>query len=338
MKQQKTELFYRLTAIWALTESVLGGILHGLKIPVTGLWVGGLAVIYISLLARYSDKKSDILNATMLVLILKGMLAPHTPVAAYFAVFFQGGMGYVLFRFIPNFKMAALSLGIINLLESALQKLIVTTIIFGKDIWIALDEFIAFVLGQFGIIQSDYLLAILSIYLGIYALAGILFGLLAGRAPQSIERIKKQYPEYKFSVDQSPVLELNVRPKKKGFPVKGFIFFLYVLLLILYILPLIHGDWVLLPQNRILQLIIRSVIILGAWFLFVGPFIISIIRVWMAKQQKRFSIELEKTIGLMPETRAIIEKAWQKSGNVNNKAKLLAFISILVVNLFPDPT
>ncbi len=43
----------KLILLWAFSESALGGMLHALRIPLTGLFVGGSAVIFISLIAHY---------------------------------------------------------------------------------------------------------------------------------------------------------------------------------------------------------------------------------------------------------------------------------------------
>ena len=34
------QVYYRLIALWIFCEAVLGGIIHGLKLPVSGLIVG----------------------------------------------------------------------------------------------------------------------------------------------------------------------------------------------------------------------------------------------------------------------------------------------------------
>ena len=60
-------IFYRLIALWALSEAMLGGIIHGLRIPVSGLIVGSCAVICICLIAWYVPKKGSILKATIIV-------------------------------------------------------------------------------------------------------------------------------------------------------------------------------------------------------------------------------------------------------------------------------
>jgi hypothetical protein len=45
----------RLTALWAFVEAGLGGILHAFKVPFTGLLVGGMAVMLITLIAHFSN-------------------------------------------------------------------------------------------------------------------------------------------------------------------------------------------------------------------------------------------------------------------------------------------
>ena len=80
----------RITALWALSEAALGGVLHALHFPLTGLLINSASVIYIVLIAFYSRQAGAILRATMVVLIVKGIVSPHTPLTAYLAVFVQG--------------------------------------------------------------------------------------------------------------------------------------------------------------------------------------------------------------------------------------------------------
>ena len=85
----------RLTALWAFAESGLGGVLHAFQIPFTGLVIGGFAVIIITLIAKFSDHHyQQILKSFLIVLIVKAMVSPHTPVPAYLAISFQAIMGF----------------------------------------------------------------------------------------------------------------------------------------------------------------------------------------------------------------------------------------------------
>ena len=67
-------IYYRLIALWVICEAMLGGIIHGLRIPVSGLIVGSASVICISLIAFYNPVKGAILKATLIVAIFKMML------------------------------------------------------------------------------------------------------------------------------------------------------------------------------------------------------------------------------------------------------------------------
>src|SRR4051812_9858770 len=90
----------RLTALWALSESGLGGIMHAMKIPLTGFFVGGFAVIIIALIAHFSDKSlRAILQSTLLVILVKAAVSPQSPFMAYIAVAFQGVAGALIFSF-----------------------------------------------------------------------------------------------------------------------------------------------------------------------------------------------------------------------------------------------
>src|SRR5262245_11283230 len=91
-------VYYRLIAIWVVCEAMLGGIIHALKLPISGLVVGSCAITIVCLIAWYAPARGAILKATVIVAIFKMMLSPQAPLPAYFAVFFQGLMGEVIFR------------------------------------------------------------------------------------------------------------------------------------------------------------------------------------------------------------------------------------------------
>src|SRR6476661_2396295 len=92
-----TQLYQRLIALWVICEALLGGIIHGFRIPISGLVVGSSAVICICLIAYHVPARGAILKATLIVAIFKMMLSPHSPLPAYFAVFFQGLLGELIF-------------------------------------------------------------------------------------------------------------------------------------------------------------------------------------------------------------------------------------------------
>src|SRR5688572_3435954 len=141
MKEQPA-IYYRLIALWVLCEAMLGGIIHGFRIPVSGLVVGSAAVICICLIAWYAPSKGAILKATVIVAVFKMMLSPHSPPPAYIAVFFQGLLGEMIFSKRRFYKAGCMILAILALIESGLQRIIVLTIVYGNDFWKAVNDFI----------------------------------------------------------------------------------------------------------------------------------------------------------------------------------------------------
>ena len=130
-KVQNQKAILSLTALWGLVESGLGGFLFALRIPLTGFLVGGFAILIIILLASFSTEPSkQIIKSTILVLLIKGMVSPHAPITAYIAVGFQGFSGALFFFLVPKPWLAAVLLGFFAMAESAMQKILVLTIVF----------------------------------------------------------------------------------------------------------------------------------------------------------------------------------------------------------------
>ena len=69
----------------ALYKAMVGGIIHGLKIPVSGLIVSSCSVICICLIARYVIVRGASIKATVIVTIFKMVLSPQAPPPGYIA-------------------------------------------------------------------------------------------------------------------------------------------------------------------------------------------------------------------------------------------------------------
>src|SRR5258706_2186431 len=188
-------IYYRLIALWVLNEAMLGGIIHGLNIPVSGLIVGSCAVVCICLIAWYVPVKGAIIQATVIVAIFKMMLSPQAPPPAYIAVFFQGLMGELLFWNRKYFRLFCVVLALLAMVESAFQRIISITIIYGNDFWTAVNGFFKKLTGSEQI--TDYSYFIIFCYVLIHIIAGIVLGSWVGFLPQRIQLMgtfQKQYP------------------------------------------------------------------------------------------------------------------------------------------------
>ena len=159
--------------------------MHAFKIPFTGLIVGGLATVIITLLAHTNQKKEIILTALSLVLCAKAVLSPQSPLPAYLAVSFQGLLGYVLYKILSINAVSAILFATIALLESALQKYIVLVFFLGQDWLLAFDKYIDWLLQQFNMVNKSgnthFITLLFVCYVVSYIVLGAFWGYYATR-------------------------------------------------------------------------------------------------------------------------------------------------------------
>jgi hypothetical protein len=265
MNQEEGEFNHRavnrLTALWALNESGLGGILHAAKFPFTGIFVGGFAVILISLIARYSNYSfKAILKATAMVLMIKAAVSPHSPFPAYIAVSFQGVLGAFIFSTTKNFKAVPILFGGFALLESAIQKILLTVLFFGMSFWKSVDDFVINTLKIFQL-PADFSFSewIALSYVFVYFVLGLIIGRFASQIPDAVSTL--DFSMIDFSEAGSPiVLNSNKRKNRKNI-------FLVIILVILLSINLtgIFNDW------HFVQLITRVSFFMLFFYYLVGP-------------------------------------------------------------------
>ncbi len=82
----KDTVVNRLSALWALTEITLGGVLHALRIPLTGLFVGSTALACVYLIAISSKHYRSIVKSLSVVSAIKVMSTPHASPFSYLAM------------------------------------------------------------------------------------------------------------------------------------------------------------------------------------------------------------------------------------------------------------
>lgn len=260
---------YKLTLLWAFAESGLGGLLHGFRVPITGLVLGGFSVLTISLIASLSAKPGrDILQATLLVLSIKFAASPHSPMAAYIAVFFQGLLGALLFSVLGRTRSSVLLFAVLALFESAIQKPLVATLFFGTEIWRALDEFANKLLRYVNGWQVEHFSRwLISIYTGVHVLWGVVLGNWAFRLPARIESMK----ELPLAIQaKEHTLQPAIEEKKKRSFILWIFFLLIGLLAVMYTLP---------EESRWLYLG-RSIVIIAIVFLIITPLFRRLLGKW----------------------------------------------------------
>lgn len=258
-----------LILVWAFAESGIGGMLHALRLPFTGILVGGIAVICIALMGYYTVRSSrTILSALTVVLLVKLTVSPHSPWQAYVAVAFQGLTGALIFSRQGWYKTGCLVFSIICLLESALQKILLTIIIYGTQLMGAIDKAAIALAGSFGIrADGSLVMLVFGIYVLLHLLTGVLIGLWLPSIPKQLEDLHMNLPE---------VSQVNtVSQKQKRNTALQMLIGLGVLIIVLLAIK------VLVPQMPLMSLVfifIRSVAVSLGLIFIAGPLLVSLIR------------------------------------------------------------
>jgi hypothetical protein len=329
--QEKLSI-HRFTALWAFSEAAFGGLLHALNIPFTGVFLGAAAVIFISLIAHYSKEKHAILRATLIVILVKAFVSPYSPLTAYFAVALQGILGFFFFSFIRFERLASLLLGLFSLLFSALQKLIILTVLFGTGLWKSIDLFANFVLSQIpGTRNSQsfsFSLLIIGFYSGIHIITGIYIGLKAALIPAwinrrsgsvEISRLKEQYSEDLFAQKKS-------KRRKRWWEKKSGIFLFLFFIMMISLSFFFPG----LGRNRIYEILfmlIRSAGITIIWFSIISPFMVRRFKIFLEKNNFRHSSEINEITSLFPDFRSIINICWKLSQEYKGIKRFRIFLA-----------
>ncbi len=326
---------WKITALWAFSEAALGGILHAFKIPMRGIFIGGSAAILISLIAYFSDQKGTVLKSTLLVILIKGIVSPHTPLTAYFAVFLQGFLGEVLFFRKRFFKISALLLGTFTLLFSSMQKIFILTLVFGNTLWESIDQFASFVINKFivqeNVVDFKFSYLLVGLYLGLHILVGILVGLFAGKLPFWIGDVIQ---DDKLETSAFTNSKIELTKKKKGNRkrwwqrLSGIIFISFVLIMVVlsYIYPELGAS----KAAEVLIMILRALLIMIIWYSLVGPFALKYLRKFLKKKENLYASEISKIVDSFPHLRSLVSYSWKISSSEKGYRKIKSFLIYLV--------
>jgi hypothetical protein len=321
----------RLTALWALNEAGLGGMIHALRVPFTGIVVGSTAVILIALIAYFAEQKGRaILKAMVVVLLVKAAASPHTPLPAYAAVAFQGLVGSLLFGWIPSLRLGALLLGLLALWQGAVLKLVVMTLLYGSSLWDSVNAVGRWMLERMGSGPGDLSPTgwFLTFYLGYYTLGGLITGWLAGSIPNEIERALKNPPPPRPLPAVSP-MALPTAPARKRWwrrvPFKAGLF-LAVLLMILMLLYPGESGWI-----RGLRVFARAVLVLAVWMLVLRPIGLALFRRFRRREQSVYGAEVSRTLEQFPALRQAAAEAWRRSAEAGGFRRWKQFLVELIL-------
>lgn len=316
----------KLIALWALSESGLGGLLHAFKIPVTGFLLGGFSLVIMTLLTRFNNQKiaGVILNATLIVVIIKFIASPHSPPMAYIAVLFQGIIGALIFKLIP-IKWASILVGFLIMIESALQKVLTTTLIFGMNIWEALNDLGESISRQYSIPVSNNNFALWLIlgYVLVYGIWGILVGIWSYRFANNIQKdAAKVLPQLRTIKEKDFQEDISIKKKRRNKWLwwMGILFFISTVFLL-------QGN-----IEKVFMVLIRTIIALLLLIYMVNPFIKWLMNRWLSGQESKHREKVKAIMDFIPQMSKNITPslslAQQQSSGIK---KYLFFVKYFVI-------
>ncbi|MBC2844384.1 hypothetical protein [Winogradskyella flava] len=317
----------RLTALWALNESGLGGFLHVFNTPFTGLIVGGIAILLISLIAYYAENKwQAILKALFIVLIIKMAVSPYSPFGAYVAVSFQAIFGALLFSKFSWKGITIMVLGMVTFLESALQKLLILTIVYGTELWEAINLYGLWVQKKLNFISDTSTSTFLiSLYLAVYGVCGLLAGIFI----KNMIKIISEKEEVDFYLE-SNVNAIERENNKTAFKTKVIWIWLITVTIIVLAFSVFGGN--LFGWQKGIYILLRSFLILMLWYLVLGPFLLKLVRNYLSKRESQYKEDITNAMDLFPYFRRILSHTWQDTKQLKGYTRFKYFMANSISN------
>lgn len=296
----ESERILRLTAMWALTEVSLGGLMHALRIPFSGLFVGGIALLCLFLITRYSSSKQVLVQALLTVVAIKAIASPHASPFAYLAMTVQFLCCLPLTGRIGRSTFGILVLLGVAFMYSPIQKLLLIWFTVGSDGVGAISEAIR--LASASILPESIGIGVpIFVYLGIHILFASALILLAIRWKDGLPIDRELLAEWTIS-RMNIQHDVTNRTRNSTVYVAGFVFII-VVGLVLLLLPQWFPAWT--------SYLLRPLFILAIWIGIIRP---AIVYVMNRKYNKRsFAAELKPFIDLFPTLREMIAFSWAKS-------------------------
>lgn len=278
-----------LILLWAFAESGIGGILHALKIPFTGIFVGGVAIVCIALMAFYTNDRSTILKALGIVLLVKFAVSPHSPWQAYVAVIFQGYLGYFLFKSNQHFSIKCMLLSVVSMLESAIQRVIIMILIYGNTFMKAIDKAANTIAKSFGLVEVPSLvMSIFGLYIFLHILAGVIIGLWLPSIPKELNSVH-------FNIENlKPISSSTTRKKGLKAIFTGFFILILILTIIKLVVPTI-------PIEDIIFIFFRSMLMSTLLIFIIGPLIKTYLLKYFSSKSSHNQLLLKEVISQIPD-------------------------------------
>lgn len=317
---QRSQIVFRLTALWAFTESGIGGVLHLFKLPFSGVLLTGLSISVLLLIFHYSDKPFfQVFRSLIIVLLIKFTLSPFAPPTAHLAVTFQACVSFIIYRVFSINSISIFLVCVLTFLESAAQKILTLVLLFGNDLTKVIDDFVDHYLGFLKFINSSGAYAILSLYLFIYAICAFvvsillikIFGIVKSINEDSLKIISVNV-EWSENLNKNSKKRINYKP--------------WIILILTSILIFLFSG----IRSSLINFLIRPIIIILIWFLVLLPGIRFLLNKFYSKKANELKEDLLRIKEFIPTVRMYYLSALEYSSTKPWSRRFQAFVERLL--------
>ncbi len=293
----------RLSALWALAEISLGGLLHALRLPLTGLLVGSVALACIYLIVKSTNSYSSVLKALVIVSAIKMMATPHASPFSYLAMSVQTFCCLPLIGRRGDSRKWVTAMFLLASLYSPIQKLMILYVTFGHDgLAVVFNEFAKWVAPT---MSTTSLISIpIIIWIGAHLIVGFLL------AKWLHEWVSADYESRELQAEwkQDAASEKNQPVSQYASSYRKLLISLSVvtLLMVLYLYESNLPAWV--------HVLWRPLLIILFWQLIVRPIISVISQKWALTSKEDGNVVA--VMDELPKLRSILTFARRKSSNM----------------------
>lgn len=324
-KKDNKLVIERLTALWALNECGLGGFMHAFGTPFTGIFVGGISILFITIIASHTKTIfPTLLKALSIVLLVKLGVSPHSPITAYVAVSFQAFLGMILFRIFSINYATVVILGAVTFLESASQKLFTLTILYGQPLWDALEIYTTWVSGKLAFLNLTVSpQSLIVLFLVFYFFAGVLVGFFILRIVRLMNSIEV--------IEWNDVLINPSEIEKKSVQRYGkfFIFWMATIMIIMFPILFLSTEYG--GYKAGIYIMARSLLVVILWYLVLGPLLLKGLNALLSKRKAAYISDIQGTLDLFPYLKTIIRYAWQDTSSLTGLNRIQYFLAKSIV-------
>jgi len=288
--------------------------MHAFKFPFTGLIVASLAMIIITLICYYSDNIWKHLSQSLIiVLIVKMLVSPHSMISAYFAVSFQAMLAFILYSTIGINIITVSLLTVLGLVESALQKILSLTVLFGYSIWDAVDALGNWIAKHLGfILPYDSSIALISAYVSIHLIGGILLGYKLHQLTKKISSVK-DITEYQITANTDNLSRPNKSKKKNLRLVAITILLASLIIIVLYLADNEYNNF-----THAIYIFSRTLLIIAIWYILLSPILTHWVKRFLLRKHNLLSSQVNQVFELIPYMRYITKYAWKNSDGIKD--------------------